>query len=467
MAGTATEAGSALDDLRGQVRGEVFAEGDPAYAEACRIWNGMIDRRPAVVVRCTGSADVMAAVRFAREAGLAVSVRSGGHNVAGTSLSDGGLVVDLTGMRNVFVDRDRRTVRAAGGARLGDVDHETQAFALATPFGVVSKTGIAGLTLNGGMGFLTRRLGLSCDNLVGADVVTASGELVHADLERNSDLLWALRGGGGSFGVATSLEYRLHDVGPEVFMAIAFYPAEAGKEGLLAWREIMRDAPNELMSVALYWSAPPDEPFPPEWHGKPVFIMAGCWSGPLDHAEEAVRPLRELAEPIADLSGPMPFEMAQQLFDAEYPDGRRYYWKSAYLSDIDEVLPEICDRATVGRPSPLSSIDVWALGGAMRDEPEGGSAFAQREAPFLFGIEANWEAPDDDAANLAWARDLFAEAKELSPGGTYLNFPGFAEEGEELLRDSYGASYERLKEVKAKYDPENVFRGSFSIPVSR
>jgi FAD/FMN-containing dehydrogenase len=465
MAGTAIAAGPALDEFRGQIRGEVFSEDDPAYAEACQIWNGMIERRPGLVVRCSGSADVMTAVRFAREAGLPVSVRSGGHNVAGTALCDGGVVVDLTGMRNVFVDPDRRTVRAAGGARLGDVDHETQAFALATPFGVVSKTGIAGLTLNGGMGFLTRHYGLSCDNLVGADVVTADGKLVHADSERNPDLLWALRGGGGSFGVATSLEYRLHDVGPEVFMAIAFYPAEAGKEGLLAWREIMRDAPNELMSVALYWSAPHEEPFPPEWQGKPVFILAGAWSGPLDQAEEAVRPLRELTEPVADLSGPMPFVIAQSLFDAEYPDGRRYYWKSLYLSNFDEALAELCDRATAGRPSPLTSIDVWALGGAMRNEPEGGSAFAQREAPFLFGVEANWEAADADADNLAWARELFAEAKVLSPGGTYLNFPGFAEEGEELLRASYGGNYERLKEVKTKYDPENVFRGSFSIPV--
>jgi FAD/FMN-containing dehydrogenase len=465
MADTAVTEGPALDDLRAQVRGEVLSEGDAAYADACLIWNGMIERRPALVVRCTGSADVIGAVRFAREAGLPVSVRSGGHNVAGTSLSDGGVVVDLTGMRNVFVDVEGRKVRAAGGARLGDVDHETQAFALATPFGVVSKTGIAGLTLNGGLGFLTRRLGLSCDNLVGADVVTADGKLVHADLERNPDLLWALRGGGGSFGVATGLEYRLHDVGPEVFMAVVFYPAEAGKEGLLAWRESMRDAPNELMSIALYWSAPAEEPFPPEWHGKPVFILGGCWSGPIDQAEDAVRPLRELTEPVADLSGPMPFEMAQQLFDAEYPDGRRNYWKSLYLSDVDEALAELSDRAAADRPSPLSSIGIWALGGAMREEPEGGSAFAQRDQPFLLGIEANWEAAEDDAENLAWARDLFGAAKAHSPAGTYMNFPGFAEEGEDLLRLSYGANYDRLKEVKAKYDPENVFRSSFSIPV--
>jgi FAD/FMN-containing dehydrogenase len=464
MAGTATEA-TALDDLRGQIRGEVFAESEPAYAEACQIWNGMIERRPAVVVRCTGSADVMAAVNFAREAGLPVSVRSGGHNVAGTALCDDGVVVDLTRVTNVRVDPDRRTVRAGGGARLGDVDHETQAFALATPFGVVSRTGIGGLTLNGGMGFLTRNYGLSCDNLIGADVVTADGKLVRADAEHDPDLLWALRGGGGSFGVATSLEYQLHEVGPVVFMAIAFYPAETGREGLLAWRETMRDAPDELMSVALYWTAPPEEPFPPEWHGKPVFILAGCWSGPLDEAEEAVRPLREVATPIADLSGPMPYVIAQSLFDPEYPEGRRYYWKSIYLSDVDDAIAELSALAAAGRPSPLSSLDIWALGGAMRKEPEGGSAFAQRNQPFLFGIEANWDAPDEDADNLGWARDLFADVKAHSPAGTYLNFPGFAEEGEDLLRVSYGDKYDRLKEVKAKYDPGNVFRGSFSIPV--
>ena len=419
MAGTAAAAGSALDELRGQIRGEVVSESDSGYAEARQIWNGMIERRPALVVRCTGSADVIAAVNFAREAGMPVSVRSGGHNVAGTALCDGGVVVDLTRMRNVFVDPERRTVRAAGGARLGDVDHETQAFALATPFGVVSKTGIAGLTLNGGMGFLTRKYGLSCDNLVGADVVTADGKLVRADSERNPELLWALRGGGGSFGVATSLEYRLHDVGPIIFMAIAFYPAEAGKEGLQAWSETMRDAPDELMSVAIYWNAPAEEPFPPEWHGKPVFILVGAWSGPLEQAEEAVRPLRELAEPIADLSSPMPYVIAQSLFDAEYPDGQRHYWKSAYLSRRRRR-----GRGALrpGRGGPAVAAELDRHLGAGRSvpatQPEGGSAFAQRDAPFLFGLEANWEEADRDADNLTWARDLFDGAKAHSPGGS-------------------------------------------------
>jgi FAD/FMN-containing dehydrogenase len=458
---------SQADVLRERIRGEAIGEGDASYDEARRVWNGIIDRRPALVVRCTGNADVIAAIGFARERGLPVSVRGGGHNVAGTAVVEGGVVLDLSAMRNVTVDVDRTTVRAGAGARLGDVDHETQAFGLAVPFGVVSRTGIAGLTLHGGMGFLTRRLGLSCDNLVAADVVTADGRLVHADAERNSDLLWALRGGGGNFGVVTSLEYRLHAVGPEVFMAITFYPPDAADDGLRLFRDVMTHAPNELMGIALYWSAPAEEPFPPEWHGKPVFILAGCWSGALDRAEEAVKPLRELAAPVADLSGPMPFVVAQTLFDPEYPDGRRYYWKSIYLSDLGDAEAELFARYAASRPSQLSSIDVWALGGAMRNEPGGGSAFAKRDAPFLLGVEANWEDPAADDANIAWARELVAEAAGLSPGGTYLNFPGFVEEGEQLLRETFGAGYARLQEVKAKYDPDNLFRSNLNNPITR
>ena len=454
-----------LDELRQRIRGEVISEGDGGYDEARRVWNGVIDRRPAVVVRCTGNADVIAAIAFAREHGLPVSVRGGGHNVAGTAVAEGAVVLDLGAMRNVSVDLDRMTVRAGGGARLGDVDHETQAFGLATPFGVVSRTGIAGLTLHGGMGFLTRRLGLSSDNLVAADVVTADGRLLHTDAERHPDLLWALRGGGGNFGAVTSFEYRLHPVGPEVFMAITFYPVEAAGDGLRVFREVMANGPEELMGVALYWTAPAEEPFPPEWHGKPVFILAGCWSGPLDEAEEAVKPLREVATPVADLSGPMPFVIAQSLFDPEYPDGRRYYWKSIYLSDVGDAETDLLDRYAATRPSLLSSIDVWGLGGAMRREPEGGSAFAKRDAPFLLGVESNWEDAADDEANIDWTRKLIDEASALSPGGTYLNFPGFVEEGEQLLRDTYGPNYDRLREVKAKYDPDNVFRNNLNNPV--
>jgi FAD/FMN-containing dehydrogenase len=455
------------DSLRERVRGEVIAPGDAAFDGARRVWNGIIDRQPALIVRCTGNADVVATLAFAREHGLPVSVRGGGHNVAGTAVADGAVVIDLSAIRGVVVDVEQKTVRAGGGARLGDVDHETQAFGLATPFGVVSRTGIGGLTLHGGMGFLTRRLGLSCDNLIGADVVTADGRLVHTDAERHPELLWALRGGGGNFGAVTSLEYRLHDVGPTVFMAITFYPAEVGAEGLPAFAEILANAPDELMGVAIYWTAPAEEPFPPAWHGRPVFVAAGCWSGKLEDAEEAVKPLRELGTPVADLSGPMPYLVAQSLFDPEYPDGRRYYWKSAFFSQVGAAEAELVGRYAASRPSALSSIDVWALGGAMRNEPDGGSAFTQREAPFLLGVEANWVDPADDETNIGWVRELVGEAAALSPGGTYLNFPGFVEEGEQVLRETYGANYGRLQEVKAVYDPENVFRSNLNNPVKR
>jgi FAD/FMN-containing dehydrogenase len=463
---TAIEQDTGLEALQLAVRGEVLGQGDPGYDEACRLWNGMIERRPAVIVRCANASDVIAAVTFAREQELPLAVRGGGHNVAGNALCDGGVVVDLSRMRGVRVDLDANTVRAEGGSTLGDVDHATLAHGLGVPFGIVSRTGIAGLTLHGGLGFLTRRLGLSCDTLIGADVVTADGRLLHVGGDKHSDLLWGLRGGGGNFGAVTSLEYRLSEVGPDVFMVITLYPAEESTECLQAFRDVMSGAPEELTAISVFWNAPQEEPVPEGWQGKPVLIVGGCWSGSLDQGEDATRALRELTTPVVDMSGPMPFVQAQQLFDPEYPDGRRYYWKSLYLDRIDEAAAETLRRSAEARPSELSSIDVWALGGALRREPDGGSAYARREDPFLVGIEANWDSPSDDEANITWARDLYRDLGQFSSGGTYLNFPGFVEEGDDLLRASYGDSYARLQEVKAKYDPDNLFRSNFNIPSS-
>jgi FAD/FMN-containing dehydrogenase len=452
-----------VDPLRAAVRGGVVAPGDDAYNSACALWNGVIVRRPALFARCTGTADVIAALRFARERGLPVSVRGGGHNVAGSALCDGGVVIDLSPLSGVRVDASRRTVRAGGGARLGDLDHETQGFGLAVPVGVVSRTGIAGLTLHGGYGFLTRRLGLTCDSLVAADVVTADGEVLHVDEEAHPDLLWALRGGGGNFGVVTSFEYRAHPVGPEVYMAITLYPLADAPEAIRVFRDLMAGAPEELMGVGVLWSAPEEEFIPEHWRGQPVFIPAACWSGPLEQGEDIVRPLREIAPPVADLSGPMPYLAAQQLFDPDYPDGGRYYWKSIYLRDLDDATIEALIRHAAGRPSSHTTLDIWALGGAARREPAGGSAFTRREDPFLLGIEANWTAPEDDDANIAWAREVFRDMARYSPGGAYLNFPGFGEEGESLLRASFGPSYDRLRELKRRYDPDNVFRSNLNI----
>jgi FAD/FMN-containing dehydrogenase len=458
--------GSGLEELRAGVRGPIFQPEDAGYEEARRVWNGMIDRRPAAIVRCTGPADVMAALRFARIRKLPISVRGGGHNVAGNAICEGGVVIDLSAMRSVRVDRERSVVRVAGGAQLGDVDHETQAFGLAVPLGAVSMTGVAGLSLHGGLGFLTRKHGLSADNLLSADVVPADGQLITADENHHPDLLWALRGGGGNFGVVTSFEFRLHPLGPDVWMMLTFFPAAEGKRVLETMRSYMPKAPDELMMLGIYWSAPHGEPIPPEHQGAPVMVVAGMWSGPLDEGEAATRPLREVAAPIADLSGPMPFVAAQQLFDADYPSGGRYYWKSLYMQDLSDEAIDFIHEVAMDRPTDGSTVEVWALGGAMGRVPPEATAFFHRDKPWLFTIEANATVPSTDEANVAWVRRRFVEARRFSPGGTYFNFAGFLEEGEEMLAQSFGANYARIREVKAKYDPENVFRHNLKIPVA-
>ena len=458
---------SAIDfqDLRTSLRGALLEPGGEGYEEARRIWNGMIDRRPAALARCTGPADVMTAVRFARERELPIAVRCGGHNVSGNSLCDGGLVIDLSPMRGVRVDRARAVVRVAGGARLGDVDHETQAFGLAVPLGAVSATGVGGLSLHGGLGFLSRKYGLTADNLVSADVVTADGDLITADQNHHPDLLWALRGGGGNFGVVTSFEFRLHPVGPQVWFLLTFYPAARGQEVIEVFRSFMPQAPDELMAIAIYWNAPEGEPIPEEHRGAPVIVVVGCWCGPLDEGERATRPLREIDTPIADLSGPMPYVDAQRLFDPDYPEGRRYYWKSIYLRDIGDEVVQLVSEAAAERPTPLSTVELWALGGAMgRVQPEA-TAFFHRASPYLLALEANSDDPSGDEANIAWVRRRFDDAKRFSPGGTYFNFGGFLEEGEKLLAQSFGANYPRIRDIKTKYDPENVFHHNLKIPV--
>jgi FAD/FMN-containing dehydrogenase len=452
-----------LDELRGNLRGEIVRPGDESYEEARKVWNGMIDRRPALIVRCSGAADVVAAVRFAREHSLPVAVRGGGHNVSGSAVCDGGMVIDLSRMNGVRADPVRRVARVAAGARLGDIDHETQVSGLAMPVGVVSATGIAGLALHGGMGFLTRKYGLTSDNLVAADLVTPDGRLLVVDEHQHPDLFWALRGGGGNFGVVTSFEFRLHPVGPDVAFGMVFYPADKAPLVLRFFREYMAQAPDELMAIAIFWNAPADESMPEAYRAAPVIVIAACYAGPVQEGERAIQPLREIDAPVADLSGPMPYLAAQKLFDPDYPNGRRYYWKSLYLSNLgDEAIRALAEHAA-RRPSPISSLDVWALGGAFgRVSPEA-TAFGRRDAAYLLGIEANWDDPAGDQANVAWAREVFRDMQRFSSGGSYLNFPGFAEEGEDLLKKAYGANYARLQSVKAQYDPENVLRHNLNI----
>jgi FAD/FMN-containing dehydrogenase len=454
-----------LADLGRSMRGSVLTATQEGYEESRRIWNGMIDRRPEVIAYCADAGDVGAAIRFARDRALPIAVRGGGHNVAGNSLCDGGLVIDLSPMREVEVDPSRAVARVGGGALLGDVDRATQPFGLAVPLGAVSTTGVAGLALHGGLGFLTRKFGLTADNLVSANVVTADGESIVADERNHSDLLWALRGGGGNFGVVTSFEFALHPVGPEVWFLLTFYPAEKGPQVLETFRSVMADAPDELMALAIYWNAPVGDPIPEEHRGAPVIVVVGCWCGAPEDGADATMPLREITSPIADLSGPMPYLEAQQLFDPDYPAGGRYFWKSLYLPELNEEIIRFVDEIAADRPTSHSTVEIWTLGGAMGRVAPDATAFRNRDAPWLLAIEANSSDPATDDANIAWVRRRFEEARRFSPAGTYYNFAGFLEDGEEMLARSFGGNYERIRAVKARYDPHDVFRHNLKIPV--
>jgi FAD/FMN-containing dehydrogenase len=452
-----------LNRFREEVRGQVILEGDREYESSRKIWNGMIDKRPLAIIKCSGNADVIKAVNFARTNNIKVSVKGGGHNVAGNSLCDGGIVIDLSPIKHVLVDSEGKTVKVGGGATLGDVDHETQIYGLATPLGVVSKTGIGGLTLHGGMGLLSRKFGLTADNLIGAEVVTAGGQLLKVNKNQHADLFWAIRGGGGSFGVVTSFEFQLHPVGTEIWIAMVMYPFNKATSLIRQWREIMINAPDEIMSLALLWSFPDEEFIPEADRQQPCLVIAASYAGTPEEGEKALMPFRTLDTPTADLSGLMPYLSAQKLFDPEYPDGMRYYWKSTYMNDLDdELIQTIADHASK-RPSVLSSLDVWALGGALGRTDKNTTAFAQREAPFMVALESNWTNPSDDEINLAWSRNLYDDLQRFSNRGTYLNFAGFGENTSEMVRNTFGNNFEKLKAVKEKYDPDDFFSSSFNI----
>ena len=461
---TLTGADSTLDEavverFGSGLRGELLRSGDAEYEEARQLWNGVIDKRPALVARCAAVGDVIDSVNFARENDLLVAVRGGGHNVAGTASADGGLVIDLSAMKDIEVDPERRTVRAGAGLTIGELDEETQKHGLATPMGVVSETGIAGLTLGGGMGWLRREHGLSQDNLLSVDVVTTDGRFLTASETENADLFWGIRGGGGNFGVVTSFEYRLHPVGPEVMFCFVLYPGDRAKEVLRFAEEYMAEAPDEVSPLGVLGRVPPVEDFPEEWHGEQYVALLAMYAGSVEDGEEALRPLRELGDPIADLSGPIPYTEAQKILDEDYPDGWHYYWKSVNVDGLDDGVIEGLIQHAESAPSDHSTIDVWFQGGAMGRVGTGESAFGDRSAPILLGIEANWEEePGEDEANIEWARGCYAGMRRFSGGGVYLNFPGFLEEGQGLMRDAYGENYERLVALKDEYDPTNLFR---------
>jgi FAD/FMN-containing dehydrogenase len=453
----------AIRDLRSRVRGEVLTAEDPGFDDVRRVWNALIDRRPGAIIRCTGAADVMAAITIARERELLVAIRGGGHNVAGASVCDDGLVIDLSAMRGIRVDPNRRTAQAQGGVTWGDLDHETQRFGLAAPGGVVSTTGIAGLTLGGGLGWLRSKYGLSCDNLLSVDIVTADGQFRSANERENSDLFWGIRGGGGNFGVVTSFGYQLHAVGPEVMLCVVAYPLGASLPVLRSWRDFMASAPDEFSSQAYLWSVPDHDSFPAAARGNPAVVIAGMYAGPADEGERFVRPLRDLGPVLADLSQKCPYTAAQTMFDPFVPKGRRYYFKSTNLTNLDDAVLEIITTGAMKRPVPSVLLAIWHYGGVLRRRRIEDSAFASRDTPFLFSVDGIWDRPEDSDRVIAWSRALVNDMQAHSSGGMYVNFPGFAEEGDELIRASYSSNYERLVALKNKYDPGNLFRMNLNI----
>ena len=451
-----------------RLQGQLIRPSDAYYDQARAVWNGMIDKHPAFIARCATVADVITAVHFARDNQLLVAVRGGGHNVAGTAVCDEGLVIDLSAMKQIHVDPEARLVRAEGGVTWGELDRQTQPFGLATPGGVVSDTGIAGLTLGGGMGWLRRKYGLSCDNLLAADVVTADGRLLRASTTDNPDLFWGLRGGGGNFGIVTAFEYRLHPVGPEVMMAMVFYHVQKAKEALQFYRDYTASAPEEVSSFAIQGTIPATDVYPQEAHHQPYVLFMAMYAGPIKEGQRVLQPLREFDTPLLDFSAPMPYVHVQSLLDEDYPSGiLRYYWKSLYLDSLGNEALDGLLACAQSRPSALSTVDIWHLGGAVSRSGADESAFSGRQAPYLLGVEANWENQNEDRENIAWTRTCIEAMQPFSDGSEYLNFPGFLEKGEETLRKTFGAKYERLIDLKNKYDPTNLFRLNLNIKPTR
>jgi hypothetical protein len=449
-----------VQELGDNLHGDLIRPGDPDYDEARAVWNGMIDRYPRLIVRPVTVEDVVAAVNLARENNILLAVRGGGHNVAGHGTVDGGLVIDLSLMKDVLVDPESRIARAGGGATIGDLDRATQQYGLATPMGVVTATGIAGLTLGGGLGWLRNKYGLSADNLISAQVVTADGRIITASQEENDDLLWGLRGGGGNFGIVTEFEYRLYPVGPDVAFTFVLHDSEGDnmKKAIQFYRDYATTVPDEVSSLIASGIVPPHpEVFPEYIHGRPFVLFGAMYAGPAEEGERLMWPLRDFGQPLIDFSGVMPYLEAQQVFDADYPNGMRYYWKSLNLTHLeDEVIDRFVKHARL-QPSVFSTVDLWHIGGAVtRVSPEE-SAFNGRQAAFLLNPEANWENPADDEANITWVREFINDMREFSDGSRYLNFPGFQEEGDEMMRKAFGPQYARLTALKKTYDPTNLF----------
>jgi FAD/FMN-containing dehydrogenase len=443
-----------LAECRAQLRGAILGPGDEGYEVHRRVFNGMIDRHPRLIARCTGVADVLAAVRLARAHNLPLAVRGGGHNVAGHAVCDDGLVIDLSPMKGVRVDPASRRVQAQAGLTWGELDRETQAFGLATPGGMISTTGIAGLTLGGGVGWLLRKYGLTCDNLLSVDLVTADGRVLTASETENADLFWGVRGGGGNFGIATSFEYRLHPV-TTVLGGFLFYPLDQARDVLRFLRRFWAGASDDLTTLASFLTLPADPSLPVELHHQPVIAVSLCHVGRADDAEAEVLPLRRFGPHRLDGLGAISYTELQTMNDAFFPPGLQHYWRSAYLRGLDDDVIDLLVDSFGSVSSPLTGVDLHHLGGAMAGVGSTATAFGHRDAPYLVNIYAIWTDPAETARHVDWLRTL-SEALRPGASGAYVNF--LADEGETGVRESYeAAAYERLVALKHRYDPANLF----------
>jgi FAD/FMN-containing dehydrogenase len=453
---------SAVSRLRSSFRGELVRPEDPGYHDRRRIWNGSIDRFPALIARCAGVADVMAAVRFARDTGSTVAVRGGGHSFPGHSVCDGGVVVDLGWMKGTRVDPEARTARAQAGVLLGELDRETQAFGLAVPAGIVTHTGLAGLTLGGGIGWLMRKYGLTIDQLLSVDLVTADGEFVKASESENPDLFWGVRGAGGNFGIVTEFEFRLNPVDPTVLAGPIFWPMDRSAEVLRFYRDWITDVPDELTTIVVHRYAPPLPAIPVELHGVPVVTVICCYAGPVEEGERVVRPMKAFGSPILDLCIPKQFVAHQAMFDPSFPQGWWYYFRSCDLAELtDEVIDIVADRATK-MTSPLTAFPIFQLGGAIARVGEQETAFNSRGSGYTLNINATTATVDGFEEEREWSRSFWS-ALEPYHTSVYVNF--LMEEGQDRVRQAYGADkYDRLKALKRKYDPDNFFRLNQNIP---
>lgn len=453
------------EDLRSRVKGAVLVAGDGGYEDARRVWNAMVDRRPAVIVRCAEAGDVSPAIAFARENGLDISIRGGGHHIAGHSVCDDGLMIDFSAMKAVRVDAAAQLAYVQPGATLADFDRAAQAHGLATPVGINSTTGIAGLTLGGGFGWLTREYGMTIDNLVSADVVSAEGKMLRASAEDNQDLFWAIRGGGGNFGVVTQFEFKLHPVGTDVFAGLIVFPFDQAKQVLSQYREFVRSAPVKLNVWAVMRHAPPLPFLPAEAHGKEVIVLAVFYNGDAGEGQRLTEPLHHFGKAIGAHVGSMPYRQWQQAFDPLLTPGARNYWKSHNFTELSDGALDTMVEYAGKLPSPHCEVFLGLMAGAVNNIPVSATAYSARDAKFVVNVHGRWESRQEDEKCIAWSRAFFNAAARYASAGAYVNF--MTGDENERISAAYGPNYARLQEVKQRYDPENIFHFNQNIRISK